>query len=302
MNNAEHAIISLAQAQHGAISRRQALSQGLSPQAIDRRLATGEWIRVFQGAYRLAGVAPTWEQRAMAGCLAAGPGAVASHRAAAALLGMPGVPRWVEVTVPPARRVEVKGVIAHRRRLLIPDEVGTLNGIPLTIASRTIADLAGVYSKEKMGPILDYALSRRLVSRAALQARARGRVLGELLEERPATPRPMGSEFEAHLFRALRDAGLPLPVAQYRVLMTDGSEVFLDFAYPDVMLAIEADSFLWHASLADWQRDRARNNELIALGWSILPITYDLVVHTPAEAARQVRGARASRLVGRGPG
>ncbi|HEY2666656.1 MAG TPA: type IV toxin-antitoxin system AbiEi family antitoxin domain-containing protein [Actinomycetota bacterium] len=302
MNNAEQAIITLAQAQHGAISRRQALSQGLSPQAIDRRLATGEWIRVFQGAYRLAGVAPTWEQRAMAGCLAAGPGAVASHRAAAALLGMPGVPRWVEVTVPPARRVEVKGVIAHRRRLLIPDEVGTVNGIPLTTASRTIADLAGVYSKEKMGPILDYALSRRLVSRAALQARARGRVLGELLEERPATPRPMGSEFEAHLFRALRDAGLPLPMAQYRVLMTDGSEVFLDFAYPDVMLAIEADSFLWHASLADWQRDRARNNELIALGWSILPITYDLVVHTPAEAARQVRGARASRLVGRGPG
>jgi very-short-patch-repair endonuclease len=84
--------------------------------------------------------------------------------------------------------------------------------------------------------------------------------------------------------------------------MPDGSEVFLDFAYPDVMLAIEADSYLWHASLADWQRDRARNNELVALGWSILPLTYDLVVHTPAEAARQVRGARAARLVARGLG
>jgi len=36
---------------------------------------------------------------------------------------------------------------------------------------------------------------------------------------------------------------------------------------------MEADSYLWHASLADWQRDRARNNELIALGWSILPLT-----------------------------
>jgi len=59
---------------------------------------------------------------------------------------------------------------------------------------------------------------------------------------------------------------------------------------------MEADSYLWHASLADWQRDRARNNELIALGWSILPLTYDLVVDTPAEAARQVRSARESRL------
>jgi len=78
--------------------------------------------------------------------------------------------------------------------------------------------------------------------------------------------------------------------------------VFLDFAYPDVLLAIEADSYLWHASLADWRRDQARNNELVAFGWSILPLTYDLVVLTPGEAARQVRDARASRLVARGPG
>jgi very-short-patch-repair endonuclease len=152
--------------------------------------------------------------------------------------------------------------------------------------------------------MLDYALARRLVTRAQVEARATGRkhddVLRELLDERPATARPMGSEFEACLFRGLREAGLPLPIAQYRVLMDDGSEVFLDFAYPDVMLAIEADSYLWHASLADWQRDRARNNELIALGWSILPLTYDLVVHHATEAARQVRGARASRLVARG--
>jgi very-short-patch-repair endonuclease len=110
----------------------------------------------------------------------------------------------------------------------------------------------------------------------------------------------MGSEFEASLFRGLRAAGLPLPRAQYRVLMLDGSEVFLDFAYPDLMLAIEADSYLWHASLADWQRDRARNTELVVLGWSILPLTYGLVVHTPAEAARQVGRALETRLSGWG--
>ena len=174
----------------------------------------------------------------------------------------------------------------------------------MTTAGRTIADLASFYSKAKLAPMLDHSLANRLVTRADLEARATGRrhddVLRELLDERPATARPMGSEFEASLFRGLREAGL-LPVAQYRILMPDGSEVFLDFAYPDLMLAIEADSYLWHASLADWQRDRARNNELV-LGWSILPLTYDLVVHKRAEAARQVRGARASRLVARGLG
>jgi very-short-patch-repair endonuclease/alkylated DNA nucleotide flippase Atl1 len=246
------------------------------------------------------------EQKIMAGVLAAGSGAVASHRAAATLLGMPGVPRWVEVTVPRPREVAVKGIIAHRTRLLVREDVSTVRRIPVTTAGRTIADLASFYLKAKLAPMLDYSLANRLVTRADLEARATGRkhndVLRELLDERPATARPMGSEFEACLFRCLRDAGLPLPVAQYRVLMPDGSEVFLDFAYPDVMLAIEADSYLWHASLADWQRDRARNNEFVALGWSILPLTYDLVVHTPAEAARQVRGARAARLVARGLG
>jgi len=304
MNDAERAIMVLAQRQHGALSRRQAIEAGLSPSAIARRLSMGEWVRLFHGAYRLAGSECTFEQRVMAGTLVAGDGAVASHRAAAALLGMPGAPRWVEITVPRTSRVELAGVIAHRSRLLAPEDVARLKGIPATTAGRTIADLARVYPASKVGPMLDYALARRLVTRAQLEARLTGRrhddVLRELLAERPSTARPMGSEFESHLFRGLRDAGLPLPVAQYRVLMPDGSEVFLDFAYPDVMLAIEADSYLWHASLADWQRDRARNNELVALGWSILPLTYDLVVHHPAEAARQVRAARASRLVARG--
>jgi very-short-patch-repair endonuclease len=81
--------------------------------------------------------------------------------------------------------------------------------------------------------------------------------------------------------------------------MTDGSEVFLDFAYPEVMLAIEADSFVWHATLADWQRDRARNGELVELGWSILPITYDLVMRNRREVARRVGRALEARLVTR---
>jgi very-short-patch-repair endonuclease len=302
VNNAERALLTLAQTQHGVLSRQQALCEGLSPSAIDRRLVTGQWVRVFQGAYRLAGVQPTWEQTVMAGCLAAGADAVASHRSAATLLGMPGAPRWVEVTVPRPRQVSVAGVIAHRTRLLAPEDVAKLKGIPVTRAGRTIADLASFYSKAKLSPMLNYAVAQRLVTRAELEARATGRrhddVLRELLDERPASARPMGSEFEASLFRGLREAGLPLPLPQYRVLMDDGSEVFLDFAYPDVKLAIEADSFVWHASLADWQRDRARNNDLIALGWSILPITWDLVMRSPAVAARQVRRARETRLAG----
>jgi hypothetical protein len=291
MNTSEQATLGLARAQHGAISRRQALAQGMTPHAIDHRLKSGEWVRLFQGTYRVAGTGHSYEQRLLAGCLAAGAGAVASHRGAAALFGMPGVPRWVEVTVPHTRRVAIVGVIAHRARRLGPGDVGTLRGIPVTTAGRTIADLAGGYSAARLGPLLDYALARRLVTRADLAARAalsHNSVLGQLLAERPASPRPMGSDFEAGLFRALQAAGLPVPLPQYRVLLEDGSAVFLDFAYPEVKLAIEADSYLWHASLADWQHDRARSGELVALGWAILPITYDLVARFPRAVAVRV--------------
>ena len=99
MNTVEQAILSLAGRQHGAITRQQALSLGLSSPTIVRRVSGGEWVRVFPGVYRLAAAPCTWEQTVLAGCLAAGRGAVASHRAAGTLLGLPGVPRWVAVTV-----------------------------------------------------------------------------------------------------------------------------------------------------------------------------------------------------------
>jgi very-short-patch-repair endonuclease len=302
MNDAERYILGLAEAQHGAFSRRQALATGLSSSFVDRKIAVGEWEPLFQGAVRLAGTKETWEQRAIGGVLAAGPGAVASYRAAAALHGMPGVPRWPEVTVLRPRLVRIQGLIAHQTRLLLPGDIGEVQGIPATTAGRTIADLTLVYPKSKMGPIFNYATANRLITRAEMEGRATGRshddVLRQLLDERPAGARPMGSEFEAGLYEVLRKAGLPLPIAQYRVLMPDGTYIYVDFAYPDVMLVLEADSFIWHSSLKAWRRDRERNGDLVELGWSILPITLDMVTWRGTDLARRVRGALETRRAG----
>jgi very-short-patch-repair endonuclease len=305
MNAADNSIAKLAEKQHGVVSLEQALER-LSRKEVAGRLARGQFERVFPRAFRLAGAERTFEQVAMAATLSAGDGAVASHRSAGTLWGFPGLPRWAEVSVPPTRRPRVDGLIVHRARLLATD-CSEVKLIPSTSAARTILDLSGEYTKARVGPMLDYGLARRLFTRAEFEERLKDRgaagrrgagLLRILLDERPATERPMGSEFEAGLFRALREAGLPLPVPQYRVLMADGTEVFLDFAYPEVKLAIEADSFIWHASLAAWQRDRARNGDLVGLGWSILPITYDLVMCSPAEAARRVGSSLEIRRAG----
>jgi very-short-patch-repair endonuclease len=73
------------------------------------------------------------------------------------------------------------------------------------------------------------------------------------------------------------------------VRLADGRLRRIDFAFAAYKLGIEADSYRHHSSLTDWSRDHERNQELIALGWQILPITYDQMVRDPAGVADLIR-------------
>jgi len=168
--DAEHSVSLLAETQHGLITRRQALELGLSERAVDRRLASGRWEPVFRGVFRLAGTERTWRQRVEAGCLKAGPGAVASHRSAANLRGWPALARWIEITVPGHRQVAAGGMVVHRS-IVPPEDRETLDRIPTTSAVRTLIDLAGEMPRERLGVLLDHALGHRFFTRAALERR-----------------------------------------------------------------------------------------------------------------------------------
>lgn len=82
----------------------------------------------------------------------------------------------------------------------------------------------------------------------------------------------------------LRRFGLPEPVPQYPYR---GRRI--DFAYPELMLGIEANSVTAHAAKEDVQRNAEKANEL--LEWWILYFTYDDVHGAPAEVARRVEDA-----------
>lgn len=87
----EQALIDLARAQLGVFTRAQAMSIGWSARSITLRLACGDWLRVYEGVYRLRVVAVTFEQGLLAAQLSAGPGSVVSPRAAAKLLRLDGI-------------------------------------------------------------------------------------------------------------------------------------------------------------------------------------------------------------------
>jgi very-short-patch-repair endonuclease len=63
-------------------------------------------------------------------------------------------------------------------------------------------------------------------------------------------------------------AGLPSPVAQFRVFDEEGFVARVDFAYPELRIAIEYDG-LGHGERRAFLSDRRRLNRLVAAGWIV---------------------------------
>jgi hypothetical protein len=266
--------------QHGLITRSQA---GDDRARIEHRLASGRWVRVGAGVYRLAGMPVTWEQRALAACLIAGPGAVVSHRSAAVLLGISGFrPGPLEITVPPGRSARNPLARVHRKTLE-PRERTIRDHIPVTHPVRTLVDLARTVAPEVLEEAVDDVLCRRVVR------------LEDLADEKPLAPvlaawngdgALPGSAAEISLVRALTAAGLPPPRRQHWVA---AAHARVDLAYPAERIAIELDSFRWHAGTRPFESDRARGNRIVAAGWHLLRAVPGDPEPTISAAARLLR-------------
>ena len=108
----EDLITDLAGRQHGLVTRAQLLALGVSPRGIEGRLRGRRLRAVHRGIYRAGSVA-SLRERKMAAVLAAGRGAVVSHRSAAWLHGLVPQPSGadpVEVIVPGEHRVRRPGI------------------------------------------------------------------------------------------------------------------------------------------------------------------------------------------------
>ncbi|MGZ8733935.1 MAG: endonuclease domain-containing protein, partial [Acidimicrobiia bacterium] len=78
--------------------------------------------------------------------------------------------------------------------------------------------------------------------------------------------------------------GCPEPVIEHR-LRLGRKKYRVDLAYPAAMVAIEIDGWEWHHTRAAFDGDRARANDLVAAGWTVLRFTSST---TDAEAAAHV--------------
>ena len=306
MSDVHIAVAALAARQHAMFTRDQALAQGLSRHQLQRGVGNGRYDRLTRGVYRMAGTAPSWEQRLTAAVLIAGEGALASHRSAACLWNLDGYQSGpVDVSVPRHRRPRGRArVDVHESTDLDLAEPTVRHGIPVTGLVRTLIDLGCVVSERRLLQAVDDAIRRRLTTwqqLAAVRARhaRKGRngvgKMRELLEERYGTTIP-DSHFGRLVADLLVDSGLPHPEMEHNVHAPDGRWLArVDAAYPPAMIAIELDSKKHHLHEEAFESDRPRQNLIELEGWLVLRYTWQFYSRRPGKLCAEVAEALRKR-------
>lgn len=284
----------IARGHHGLVTREDAR---LSASAWHRAIRTGRLVRMHPGVARLPGTPDTPEQRIAAAVLACGPSALASHRSAAHLWGIPRQPHDPVDVIVPGRTQErhLDGVVVHRPRdgrRLTPQR---REGIACTNVLRTLVDLGAVDPASVRGA-LGHVLTVKLASidavATALEEHARpGRAgvtaLREAVDFWSIDSRPADSVLETAMRRLV--VRYRLPPVEFHPLI-DGWEV--DFRVIGTPVILECDGWTSHGLQREqFERDRLRDGRLAAAGWVVVRFTYRAIVTTPAQTARRIAAA-----------
>lgn len=294
----DNRLVTLFARQHGVITRKQALAFGLSERAIEYRVCTGAWQRVYRSTYIRAGTPLTTTTRSAAALLYCGPGAHLSHFSALHLLGLnQREPKHIWVTVPNSRRATLPGVIVTRTQYM-PEYERFCEGLRVSTPARTLIDIARYSSLPELRNIVHEGIFRRrlIIEDLIYEAKRIRRVPGlALIHQLIAEFDPSAdSGAEAEAGRLFRSRGWRFD-QQHRVRLPSGRFAILDFAEPSLRLAIEIDGAAYHSSPTARERDRARDTGLIRLGWQVVRFTVWELRQHPEQVAGAIAEVIAKR-------
>ncbi|MEZ5077982.1 MAG: type IV toxin-antitoxin system AbiEi family antitoxin domain-containing protein [Solirubrobacterales bacterium] len=285
----------LAGRQHGVLARSQLLVLGLSRSAVDRRIRAGRLRPLHRGVYAVGHTAIGREGWWMAAVLAAGPGAVLSHRSAAALWGIRrNGPEGAEVTV--ARPTRSSRRIRRHVADLPDDERTERRGIPVTTAARTVWDLAAASPPEAVEADLRQLEYLRLYDRTPLAAlgerypgrRGARRVRRALSKVRKAPAGRVRSPLEQRFLSFLDRYRLPRPQLNAWIDLP-GRMVQVDCLWPAQRQVVELDGWRGHSTGTAFREDRARDRRLRVAGYEVARLTWSQLDDEPAAIAGDLR-------------
>jgi very-short-patch-repair endonuclease len=294
----DRAIFELARRQYGVIDRDQLTRLGLPGAGIDYRVKLGRLQVIHRGVY---GLGPLQSKLSswMAAVLAAGPGAVLSHRSAAQLWGLiEGFSSPIGVTLPRARRGR-PGIRFHRSSL--PDDERTVfEGIPVTTVPRTLLDCAPAMPARRLERLINEADVLRLHDRLSIPnllhrypRRSGSRALLEALRRRGEGSTITKSQLEELLIELVDELGLRRPELNVSIEL-DGEWIEVDALWPAERVVVELDGRQFHDTPLAFERDRRRDRKLIAGGWRPVRITWRQITAERAAVGRDLTTMLAS--------
>jgi very-short-patch-repair endonuclease len=274
----------LARHQHGVITRVQLLEHGLTPGAIEHRIATGRLHRLWRGVYAVGRPEVSREGRWMAAVLSCGTDAMLSHRCAGVLWGVVRKAGGIDVVVPEGVFRRRPGIRVHRRSPIGPEHRCRRVGIPVTDPVSTLVDVAScapdweveraINEADRLGLIDPEALRVAIesVPRRHGLARLRRLLGGEPLSD---------SGLERRFLAIVRLAGLPTPETQVKV-----SGYRVDFFWPRLGLVVETDGWVYHRTPGEQATDRRRDQAHTRAGLATLRFAEAQIRQEPDEVRR----------------
>jgi hypothetical protein len=270
----------LAKRQFGVLSGAQLREVGLGRGAVQNAVRVGRLHRVHHGVYALGHTLLRPEGHRLAAVLACGPGAVLSHRSAAAHWELRSTSQeFIDVTATRARH-QVPGIRLHTSRSLDAQDTTCHEGIPITTVHRTLLDLAATVRSDQVENALVQAMHLHLYDQRAVDdviARSNGHRGTKILEEATRQePQITKSMWEIRMLALVRRAGLPEPRCNEALHAPDHGECHPDFYWPAYGLIVETDGWEAHRTLAAFRSDRAKDAALTAAGYKVLRFTWDV--------------------------
>jgi very-short-patch-repair endonuclease len=266
---------------------------GYSGKQLRKRLSDGHWVVVLGSVLMGRGTPVTPMTLARAASLAAGLDAVVSHTTAGRIWDLR-VPADSEahVIVPRDRRVRIHGLRSHRLDLA-DSELVVVDGVLCTTLLRTVVDLLLWLPEEDGRALAVDALRRDRLTvdelRHALVRTGQRHGLSRAWSVLADVGRGAHSEAEVKVPRLLRDAGISGWRANVPVHDDAGLIGVVDLLFAGEMLVVEIDGRAFHSDERAFQRDRSRQNRLIALGYRVLRFTWDDLVRRPAEVVAAIQ-------------
>lgn len=287
---------SIAADQGGVFSIDQARACGWPRRTVHDRVAAGRWHLVHRNVVSFGPLLRADGRRWSAAL--AWPDGTLSHRTSLAVREL-GHSQVLDVTVPSRRRP--RGELELHVASLHPEDVEWRDGLRVTSLPRTLLDVFDVGGEAVVRRAFEEADRRMLLDAPSLRRvldRNPGRrgapFLRGVLAEYGARA---GGHARTPLEDLLRDLARRVDRGRPELnAMVAGREVDLLWRAP--LVAVEADSWQFHRTRADFERDREKASHLASHGVLLLPGTHRRLTTGIASLAAEVRRAVDARSGG----